>query len=362
MRLKRLLVLCLTLLVIGGALTGCSDLLFGNPASTVISTSVSDENILNVFNWSNYLPESVIKEFEDKYNIKVNYITYSSNEEMLARIMAGNEIYDIAVASDYMVDVMRKQKLMEELDLNNIPNLKNIGSEFKNMPFDPGNKFSVPYMWGDGVIAVNTSMIPGDVTSYGDLWDSKFKNSLVVLDDERAIIGLALKKLGYSINETDPAKLEQARQELIKLKPNIKKYDSDSPSSALISGEAAAGYMWGAEAFLAEKENKNIKTFFPKEGMYLWQDNFVIPKGAEHKKNAELFINFLLDPKVSAEITAEYPYANPNIAAHQYIDSSILDSTTVYPSEQEMKIGERLKDMEDTTKLYDKIWTEIRGQ
>jgi len=362
MKLKRLLVLCLSVLIIAGTLTGCTGFIFGTPASNFNSAGANNENTLNVFNWSEYLPDSVIKEFEAQYKIKVNYITYSSNEEMLAKIMAGNEVYDLAVASDYMVDVMRKQKLMEELDLGSIPNLKNIGDGFKNMPFDPGNKFSVPYMWGNGVIAVNTKMAPGTITSYADLWEGKFENSLVVLDDERAIIGIALKKLGYSLNETDPAKLEQARQELLKLKPNIKKFDSDSPSSVLIKGEAAAGYMWGAEAVLAEKGNKDIKTFFPKEGMYLWQDNFVIPKGAEHKKNAELFINFILDPKVSAAISKEYPYANPNIAAHQYIDKNTLNNTTVYPTDSDVKIGEHLKDLEDATKLYDKIWVEVRGK
>jgi spermidine/putrescine transport system permease protein len=361
MKFKKLLTLSLSILIISSTLTGCAGFLLSTSPSN--SNSAGDsEKVLNVFNWSEYLPDSVIKEFEAQYNIKVNYITYSSNEEMLARIMAGNEIYDIAVASDYMVDVMRKQKLMEELDKNNIPNLKNIGDEYKNMYFDPGNKFSVPYMCGNGVIAVNTKLIQGSITSYADLWDSKFKNSLVVLDDERAIIGLALKKLGYSINETDPAKLEQARQELLKLKANIKKYDSDSPSSVLLKGEAVAGYMWGAEAVMAEKDNKDIKTFFPKEGMYLWQDNFVIPKGAEHKKEAEIFINFILDPKISAEICAEYPYANPNTAARQYIDKNQLSNTAVYPTEQQTKIGEHLKDLEDTTKLYDKIWTELKGK
>lgn len=361
MKLKKLLGIGLSILIISSALTGCSSFLFGTSVPN-FNEQDSNEKILNVFNWSEYIPDSVIKEFEDKYDIKVNYITYSSNEEMLAKIMAGNEIYDVAVASDYMVDVMRKQKLLEELDKSNIPNFSNIGSEFKNMFFDQGNKYSVPFMWGDAVIAVNTKMIPGTITSYADLWDAKFKNSLVVLDDERAIIGMALKKLGYSINEKDPDKLQQARQELIKLKPNIKEFNSDSSSSVLIKGEAAAGYIWGAEAALAEKGNKDIKAFFPKEGMYLWQDNFIIPKGAEHKENAEIFINFILDPKVSAEITAQYPYANPNTAARQYIDKSILNNTAVYPTEYDMKIGERLKDMEDTTKLYDKIWTDIRGK
>lgn len=362
MRFKKLLHLGLSLLIIGGALTGCKSLPLSTTNSKDASASSNADNVLNVFNWSEYLPESVIKEFEDKYKIKVNYMTYSSNEEMLARIMAGDDIFDIAVASDYMVDVMRKQKLMEEIDMNNVPNFKILGDQFKNLSFDPGNKYSVPYMWGTAVIAVNTKKVQGNITSYSDLWDSKFKNSLVVLDDQRALMGIALKKLGYSINETDSVKLEQAKQELLKLKANIKTFDSDSPKTELINENVTAGYLWGAEAALAEKENKDIKTFFPKEGMYLWQDNFVIPKGAAHKKNAELFINFILDPKVSAEISKEFPYANPNIAAHQYIDKSILNNTSVYPTDNEMKIGERIKDLGDTTKLYDKIWTEFKGK
>jgi spermidine/putrescine transport system permease protein len=362
MRFKKLLSLGISTLLLGSTITGCSSLPSSLISSSNSTAGSNTENVLNVFNWSEYLPESVIKEFEAKYNIKVNYMTYTSNEEMLARIMAGDDVFDISVASDYMVDVMRKQKLMEEIDMSNIPNLKNIGEEFKNLSFDPGNKYSVPYMWGTGVIAVNTKKVSGNITSFSDLWDSKFKNSLVVLDDQRELIGITLKKLGYSINETDPAKLEQARQELAKLKGNINTFDSESPKTQLISGQAAAGYMWGAEAALAQKENKDIKIFFPKEGMYLWQDNFVIPKGALHKKNAEVFINFILDPKISAEISKEFPYANPNTAAHQYIDKSILNNTAVYPPDSELKKGERVKDVGDATRLYDKIWTEIKGK
>lgn len=356
MKINRLSHFGILLLLMASILTGCSSAETGNaPAET-------DENVLNLFNWSEYLPESIVKDFENKYNIKVNSMTYSSNEEMLARIMAGDDVFDLSVASDYMVDVMRKQKLMEEIDMSNIPNIKNIGGQFKNLYCDPGNKFSVPYMWGTGVIAVNTKKISGDVTGFSDLWDSRFRNSLVVLDDQRELIGIALKKLGYSINETDPAKLEQARQELLKLKANIRTFDSESPKKQLINGNASAGYMWGAEAALAQKENKDIKIIFPREGMNIWQDNFVIPKGALHKKNAELFINFILDPQVSARISEEFPYANPNLEAHKYIEQSILDNTAVYPTEDTLKIGERIKDVEDATKLYDKIWVEIRGK
>jgi spermidine/putrescine transport system permease protein len=176
------------------------------------------------------------------------------------------------------------------------------------------------------------------------------------------LIGIALKKLGYSINETDPARLLQARDELMKLKPNIKSFNSDSPSSELLKGDVTAGYMWGAEVALAQRQNKKVTASFPKEGMYIWQDNFVIPRGAVHKKNAELFINFILDPQVSAQISKDYPYANPNIEAQKYIDANDLKNTAVYPSDYEMKIGERIKDLGDTTKLYDKIWAEFRGK
>jgi spermidine/putrescine transport system permease protein len=362
MKFKKLLSFVFSALILGSTITGCNILPFNSINQTDSSASGNSKDVLNVFNWSEYLPESVIKDFENKYNIKVNYMTYSSNEEMLARIMAGDDIFDISVASDYMVDVMRKQKLMEEIDTNNVPNLKNIGDQFKNLAFDPGNKYSVPYMWGTAVIAVNTKKVSGNITSYSDLWDSKFKGSLVVLDDQRALIGIALKKLGYSLNESDPAKLDQAKTELLKLKANIKTFNSDSPKTELINGTAAAGYLWGAEAALAAKENKDIKTFFPKEGMYLWQDNFVIPKGALHKKNAETFINFILDPNVSANISKEFPYANPNTTAHQFIDKSTLSNITIYPTDNELKIAERIKDLGDTTKLYDKIWAEVKGK
>ncbi|MEQ8154943.1 MAG: spermidine/putrescine ABC transporter substrate-binding protein [Clostridiaceae bacterium] len=317
---------------------------------------------INVYNWSEYLPQSVIDKFQAETGIKVNYETYDSNEQMLAKISAGNSGYDIAVASDYMVDVMIKQNLLQEFDLNNVPNFKNIGDEYKKASYDPENKYSVAYMVGSAIIAVNKDKVTKKITSVADLWDPSLKNSLVVLDDERAIIGLALKKLGYSLNETDPAKLEQAKKELIKLKPNIKAFDSASPKKLLISGEATVGYVWNAEVALAKKDNPSIEAVYPKEGVYLWQDNFILPKGGEHKKEAEMFINFLLRDDVSKMISDEFPYTNPNAAARKLMDKSVTDNTIVYPTSDLVKNGEHLKDLGDTTQLYDKIWTEFKQQ
>ncbi|KPU42345.1 spermidine/putrescine-binding periplasmic protein precursor [Oxobacter pfennigii] len=334
----------------------------GNSSQQNNSASNETGGEVNVFNWSEYLPQSVIDKFEEKYNIKVNYTTYSSNEEMLAKIMAGGSQFDISVATDYMADIMIKQGLAEEIDMSNIPNFKNIGDQFKNMDYDPGNKYTVPYMWGNAVIAVNTGKVKTDVKGYSDLFNEGFKNSLVVLDDQRGILGIILKKLGYSLNETDPVKLEEAKQEFIKLKENIKAYDSDSPKTMLINGEALAGVVWGAEAVLAQQENPDIKAVLPEEGMYLWQDNFIIPKGAPNKKNAELFMNFILEPEISAEISKEFPYANPNLEAHKLMDKETLENEAIYPGEADIEKGEHLKDIGDAIKIYDAIWTDVKAR
>lgn len=318
---------------------------------------------LNLFIWSNYMPQAVLDKFEEKYGIKVNQTNYSSNEEMLAKLQAGGASqYDLAVASDYMVEIMLKQKdpIIQEIDLSNVPNLKNIDPQYKNKEFDKDNKYSVAYMCGSALLAVNTDKIKEPVKSYKDLLDPKFKNSLVVLDDQRAIIGMGLKMLGYSLNETDPAKLNQAKAEVAKMLPNIKAYDSDSPKTLLINGEAVAGLVWSAEASLAKRENPNIAIVFPEEGMYLWQDNFVIPQGAPHKKEAELFINFILDPEISAMISKELPYTNPNLEAQKLMDKTILDDISAYPPKEVLAKGEFLRDVGDATKIYDEIWSELK--
>lgn len=325
--------------------------------------SASEKRELNVFNWSEYLPQSVIDKFQERYNVKVNYSTFSSNEEMLAKIMAGGSSYDIAVASDYMVEILKKQSLIQEIDKTKISNYNNLGEEFLNLPFDEGNKYSIPYMWLAGIIGVDTSKVDANkMISYDDLWNEELKNSLVVLDDQRIIIGLTLKSLGYSLNETAPEALEKAKEKLIKLKRNIKAYDSDSPKTMLINGEAKAIFAWGAESSLAKRENENVEMVLPKEGLFLQQDNFVIPKDAKNYDLAHEFINFILEPEISAEISKEFPYGNPNKAAYPLIDEEIMNDKAVYPPKEEIKRGEYLKDIGDKIKLYDDIWTSIKQE
>ncbi|GFZ32011.1 spermidine/putrescine ABC transporter permease [Clostridium zeae] len=348
---------------VGGILTAIF-VLVGSSSYGVWAYAKANEEpqqVLNVFNWSEYLPQSVIDKFEQTYNIKVNYSTFSSNEEMLAKLMAGGGQYDIAVASDFMVEILKKQNLIQPMNTEALPNLKNIGSQFLNLPFDEGNKYSVPYMWLAGIIAYDGSKVPdGTITSYADLWKPEFKNSLTVLDDERAIIGMTLKRLGYSLNETSPEALKKAKEELKKLQPNIKSYDSDSPKTSLINGESKVIFAWGAEASLARRDNPNVKYVIPKEGLFLQQDNFVIPQGAKNVKAAEQFINFIMEPEISAEISQYFPYGNPNTSAYPYIGDKIMKDEAVYPPDDEVKKGEYLKDIGDHVTEFDKIWSEVK--
>ncbi|ENK1243673.1 extracellular solute-binding protein [Clostridium botulinum] len=344
----------LSFVVILLMITGVGFTIFGN-------TTKTEKQVLNIFNWSEFLPQSVVEQFEKEYNVKVNYSTFSSNEEMLAKLMGGNVPYDLVVTSDYAIEIMTKQKLVQPIDKNNVPNLSNIDKNVLDLAFDPKNTYSLPYMWGGNNIVIDKTKVTKKITSFDDLWDSQFKNSLVILDDPRVMIGLALQKNGYSINTKNSKELQKAKEDLIKLMPNVKAFDSESPKTLLINGEASIGYVWGTEAYLAKLENPNLEVVLTKEGVIPQYDNFVIPKKAKNKKLAEEFINFIYKPEVSAQVSEEFPYANPNKAAYNLMDKDKLNDIAVYPPREAVEGNELIKDVGETTKLYDDIWTEIKN-
>ncbi|MBU5227396.1 extracellular solute-binding protein [Clostridium senegalense] len=335
--------------------------IFGAGFTIFSGKTATPKETLNIFTWSEFLPESVVEEFEREYNVNVNYMTFSSNEEMLAKLMGGNVPYDLIITSDYAIEVMIKQNLVQELDKSNIPNMSNIDNNVLNLDFDPGNKYSFPYMWGGNYIVVDRSKIDKDITSFEDMWDSQFKNSMVVLDDPRVMIGVALQKNGYSINTKNPKELEKAKQDLVKLMPNIKAFDSESPKTLLINGEASIGYVWGTEAYLAKLENPNLETILTKEGVVPQYDNFVVPKTAKNKALAEKFINYIYDPQVSLQVSEEFPYANPNKEAQKLMSKEKLEDIAVYPPREAVEKNELIKDVGEATKLYDEIWTQIKN-
>lgn len=355
--IKKIVSLAAVATITMSLLAGCGD----SSGSSGDSASSGDKGELNIFNWTEYIPDSVVQEFEDEYGIKVNYSTYSSNEECLAKVQSSAEgTYDLVVPSDYMVTIMKEKGLLEELDKDKITNLGNIYDSYLNQSYDPGNKYSIPFDTGSVVIAVNKDTVKDSITSYKDLIKPEYKNSIVALDDQRVMIGIALKALGYSLNEVDDSKLAQAKDFLTKLTPNIKSFDSDTPKTALITGEASVGVIWNAEAALANQEKSNIDVVYPKEGMYKFIDNFAIPKGAKNKENAELFINFILRPEINKEIVESYPYTSVNKAAKDMLPDTYTNSKASNIPTDEMDKGEFVKDLGDATAKYDKIWSEIK--
>ncbi|WP_291578630.1 extracellular solute-binding protein [Clostridium sp. UBA6640] len=344
----------LSTVVVSLMVFGAGFIIFGNVGQT-------EKEVLNLFNWSEFLPESVVEQFEKEYNVKVNYATFSSNEEMLAKLMGGNISYDLVVTSDYAIEIMIKQNLIQEIDQDNVPNLENIDENVLDLGFDPNNKYSLPYMWGGNYIVVDRSKISKEITSFDGLWDSEFKNSMVILDDPRVIVGMALQKNGYSINTTNPEELKKAKEDLIKLMSNVKAFDSESPKTLLINGEASIGYVWGTEAYLAKLENPNLETVLTKEGVVPQYDNFVVPANAKNKRLAEEFINFIYRPEVSAQVSEEFPYANPNQAAYPLIDPDKLNDIAVYPPREAVEGNELIKDVGEATRLFDDIWTEVKN-
>lgn len=324
---------------------------------------------LNLYGWSEYVPQQVLDDFTAKYGIKVNYDTYSSNEEMLAKLQAGASGYDVVIPSDYTVVIMLKQDMLLPIDLGKIPNFKNVDGRFRDQYYDPGNKYTVPYQWGTTALAYHKTNAPLEPTKWADLWDPSFENQLVLLDDSREVPGMALQVLGFDKNSTNPDELEQAKQKLIDLKPNILLFNSDDPETALITGEASAGLVFNGNAALGHAEDENILYICPEEGCGLWFDNLAIPKDAPHPDAAMAFMDFILDPAESALITKEFPYSTPNAATLDYLkanDVALYDSYMGYaatnPSEDFLSRTTAIKDVGDATGLYDQLWTDFKGE
>jgi len=325
------------------------------------SKAKASKGELNVFNWTEYMPESVIKQFEEETGIKVNYSTFSSNEDMLAKVQSeAPGTYDIVVPSDYMVDLMVKQGMLEEINKKNIPNLKNISPTYLDQYYDKGNVYSLPYQGGVVTLCVNKSKVTEPITSYKQLFDEKYKNSLVVLDDTRIIIGMVAKSMGYSMSETDDAVLAKIKDRLLELKPNIVSYDSDSPKTVMIDGTASIGFIWNAEIAMSMKENPDIQVVFPEEGPYLFFDNFCIPKGAKNKENAERFIDFIYTPAIAKMIVEEYPYVTPNAEALKLLGTDYIDNSACNPPAEAIAKGEYVKEVGDKISVYDSMWTELK--
>lgn len=323
----------------------------------------AEEKLLYLYNWSEYMPETVLEQFHKETGIKVVYSTYDSNEAMYAklRLLDSNNSYDLAVPSTYYVSKMRREGLLAKIDKSRLKNFGNLDEKLINQPFDPDNSYSVPYLWGSTGIAVNTDKVkPGMISKWRDLWKPEFKDRLLLTNDTREVFHMALRVLGYSGNDTDPVHIEAAYHELKKLVPNVRAYNSEAPRMPYLEGETDAGMIWNGEAYMARQENPAIEYIYPDEGVILWLDSLVIPGNARHVENAHKFIDFILRPEVAASISEEIGYASPNLAAVATLDEDVRNNRSVYPTAADLKNSEFQTDVGESITVYQKFWERLK--
>jgi spermidine/putrescine-binding protein len=339
---------------------------------------------VNLFVWTEYIPQDTIDCFEAVYGIKVNRDEYSANEEMTAKLLAGSTNYDLVQPTDYTVKYMIRQGLLQKMDKNRLTILGNFAVQYMNQPFDPNNEYTVPYEAGTDAIVVNTAKVKDVPKSWADLWNPEYAGRIVLLDDSRATIGAVLLTLGYDVNTKDPAQLDAAKTKLAELVKNVKLFDSDSPKTALIAGDVDLGMVWTGEALAAQQAVPTIKYVYPTEGAILWQDNYAIPKNAPHLDTAYAWLNYSLQPDVFWLMLRDYAYTNPNQATLDFARTNLItvknpndnnadvtteqlykiyfDSPITNTPPDALKAAHRIDDVGDATPLYDKIWTEVKGQ
>jgi spermidine/putrescine transport system permease protein len=332
--------------------------LAGACAALAVPSALPAAGELNLFGWSEYVPQSVIDAFTKETGIKVNFETYSSNEELISKLVAGGGKYDLVQPSDYAAEVMIRQKLLAPLDAAKLGNRRNLSPDFQKRPHDPADRFTVPYMAGTVGIVVNTAKVKSPVKSYRDVFDARFKNRLVVLNDNREIVTWALYTLGMPINQINAAALAKARPVIAEWVKLVKVFDSDSPKTALLNGDVDLGIVWSGEAAILWKQDKKFQYVIPAEGAHQFIDVLAIPATAKNQDSAHQFINFILRPQISKLISAAFPYTNPNAEARKLLSADELANPASYPQ------GGKLETFRDIGKVaadIDRLVTDLKS-
>lgn len=321
-------------------------------------TAFAAKEEVYIFNWSEYIDPAIIKQFESETGIKVRYTTYDSNEAMYAKLkLMRKGGYDLAVPSTYFVDRMRRTDMLQPLDKRLLPNLEHLDPTLLDKDYDPGNIYSLPYMWGSSAIGINTRKVdPGTVTSWNDLWRPEFQGRILLMDDVREVFAMALRSLGYSGNTTDPEQIKAAYEKLRTLKPGVKVFNSDSPRQPYLNNEVIIGQIWGGEVYMANEEMPELAMVYPREGAIFWVDSLVIPKGARNAENAHKFINFLMRPDIAKQNCEYIGYATPNRTAHDRLSPATRNHKAAYPDQQDLDNGEFQADVGEAILIYEKYW------
>ena len=344
---KRILALITSVVMSSALFTGCG--------------SKPSKEVLNIYNVGDYIDEDLLDKFEEETGIEIVYETFETNEIMYQKVRNGGSKYDLIVPSDYMVSKMINEGLLQKIDYKNIPNYKNIDEEFLNPVYDPTSEYSVPYFWGTFGILYNTTMVDEEVDSWDILWNEKYKDNLLMLDSVRDTMGIALMKLGYSVNTTNEKELNEARDLLIKQKPLVLAYANDDGKDRLLGEEAAMGIVYSGDAITLMDQNENLAYAMPKNGTNRWIDSMCIPISAENKDYAEMFINFMLDPENALTNIDYVGYSTPNKAAFELLDDEVKEDPVAYPPQEYLDKCEYFIDLGAKIRLYDDRWIEIRS-
>jgi spermidine/putrescine transport system substrate-binding protein len=350
-----------------GAVAGSSlSVLACQPNTTAQSSggggSGPEEKALNFYNWGDYVAKSTIPDFEKQTGIKVTQDFYGSNEELLAKLQAGGTGYDVIVPSDYMISIMIKSEILEPLDMSKIPNFKNVGENYKGLPYDPTNRYCVPYQWGTTGILYNKKELGTLEPSWDPMWDPANKGKIGMLNDERETPGAALYRLGYSINATSKEQLDEAEAELKKQKPLLRGYfDSTQNRPSVVNGDLLLGHVFSGDAYLARELGEDLDYIIPEPAATRWTDNMAIPVGAEHPDNAHKFINYILGAKTGAALSNYTYYNTPNEAALPMIDNALknLPGYQLEPSDFERL--QIIQDVGKATRQYSTLFTAVKS-
>lgn len=279
---------------------------------------------VNLMTWGgDFIPRVIIDEFTAETGIRVNYKEVTSNEDMQSLLEANPDQYDLAVVTDYMVDILRQNDMLAVLDKDKMPNYANINPVYHGAYYDPEDQYSIPYAVSISFLLVNPEAVAAlgadPITSYHDLWQEELARNVVIIDWSVEIVGLVLKSLGYEYNETDPVKVAEAREKLFALKPNIMRFETNTPEDSLVNGEAVAGFMYSNQAVKGVQARPELQPVFPTEGMPIYIDSWVMSKEAPNKDGAYQFLNFIMRPEIAARIADMTKFTSPNKAAEEYL-------------------------------------------
>jgi spermidine/putrescine transport system substrate-binding protein len=345
--LKKIFLIAAVLAMVLTAVAGCGS---------------EQKETLNVLNYDIYIDKDLLKEFQEANNVTIKYDTYATPEEMYIKAKAGASNYDLIISSEYMIERMISEGMVNKLNFDNIPNYKFIGEDFKNQPYDPDNEYAVPYFWGTLGILYNKNTVDASSDSWAMLWDENYSKKIIMMDSQRDSFGAALKLLGYSMNTVNEKELDEAKELLLKQKPLVMAYITDGAPDIMVNEEADMALVWSGEAVAAMAENENLDFVIPKEGSNIWIDAMFVPSTTKNQPLAEKFIDFLCSKEATLKNIEEVWYSTVHTEAIKEVDEELLNNPAFNIPQEDIAKMEMLRDPKEFLELYTDRWTEIAAE